>query len=50
MSEVGLGVVEYILVTDKGDKLNSSKDFTGRGTANYPNGDQYEGDFVDGLR
>lgn len=29
---------------------NSSRDYTGRGYAVYPNGDQYNGDYVDGIR
>ncbi len=41
---------EYFLVTEKGDKLLSSKDYSGKGKATYPNGDIYEGDFVNGLR
>lgn len=29
---------------------NSSRDYTGKGYAVYPNGDQYNGDYVDGIR
>ena len=43
-------LVAYTLVTDKGENMASSKDFTGKGTATYPNGDVYQGDFVEGLR
>ena len=28
----------------------SSRDYTGKGYAVYPNGDQYNGDYVDGIR
>ena len=41
--------VEYVLVTEKGE-LKDSHGYTGSGTAKYPNGDTYEGMFVDGLR
>ena len=27
----------------------SSRNYTGKGTANYPNGDSYTGDFKDGV-
>lgn len=42
-------LVEYQLVTDKGETKNTSKEYTGKGTATYPNGDVYIGDFVDGV-
>lgn len=29
---------------------NSSRDYTGEGYAQYPNGDQYYGDYVEGIR
>lgn len=28
----------------------SSRDYTGQGYATYPNGDQYNGDYIDGIR
>ena len=40
----------YQLTNAAGEQLKSSLNFTGRGTANYPNGDIYEGEFVDGVR
>lgn len=40
----------YQFTNDAGVAGNSSKDYTGRGTATYPNGEIYEGDFVDGRR
>ena len=44
-------ILEYKLVTSLEQKtLNTSKDFTGAGIAYYPNGDTYEGMFVEGLR
>lgn len=38
--------------TKEGEKQagNSSRDYTGRGYAIYPNGDQYDGSYEDGLR
>lgn len=45
---------EYVLETlvdgAVKEKLNKSNDYTGSGRATYPNGDVYEGDFVNGLR
>ena len=45
---------EYVLETlvdgAVKEKLNTSKDYSGAGRATYPNGDVYEGDFVNGLR
>jgi len=29
--------------------MDTSKDYTGKGTASYPNGDVYQGDFVEGV-
>ena len=40
--------VEYVLVTEKGE-LKDSHGYTGAGTAKYPNGDSYEGMFVEGV-
>ena len=40
---------EYQLVTD-GKTLTDSKGFSGKGVATYPNGDTFEGEWVDGLR
>mmetsp|Transcript_57556 Transcript_57556/g.122418 ORF Transcript_57556/g.122418 Transcript_57556/m.122418 type:complete len:224 (-) Transcript_57556:38-709(-) len=39
----------YSLVTDAGEK-KTSKGFSGKGTANYTNGDVYEGVFENGTR
>ena len=37
--------------TPEGEKPgNSSRDYTGRGYAVYPNGDQYDGEYVNGIR
>ena len=42
-------LVEYVLVTDKGETKNTSVDYTGQGKATYPNGDIYEGLFENGV-
>ena len=42
-------MVEYQLVTAKGETLNTSEGFNGEGKANYPNGDSYDGPFVNGV-
>lgn len=34
---------EYQFVPEGGEPTNSCKDYTGKGTATYPNGDIYEG-------
>ena len=41
---------KYTLTTDKGEARPCSKGYTGKGVAVYPNGDIYDGDFVDGVR
>jgi radial spoke head protein 1 len=35
---------------ENGKAGNSSRDYTGRGLAQYPNNDQYDGQYVDGIR
>ena len=50
MAEGEQQLVEYILVTESGETKNTSEEFTGKGKATYPNGDVYEGEFVNGLR
>jgi hypothetical protein len=42
--------VPYSFTPEGGAPGNSSKDYTGKGVATYPNGDTYEGDYVDGRR
>ena len=43
-------LLEYQIVNGEGETLKSSRDYNGFGTATYPNGDVYAGDFKDGLR
>jgi len=49
MAEEGEGG-EYNLVLEDGTVKNSSRDFTGKATATYSNGEIYEGLFANGLR
>lgn len=41
--------VPYQFTPEGGAPTNSSKDYTGKGLANYPNGEIYEGDYVNGV-
>ena len=43
-------LVEYALVNAEGETLKSSRHYTGKGQATYPNQDTYDGDFEDGVR
>ena len=40
----------YLLKREDGNETSYSKDYTGYGIADYPNGDKYEGPFVNGVR
>ena len=39
----------YKLVTSTGEERASSRNYTGSGVAEYPNGDKYEGEFDSGV-
>lgn len=39
------GGVKYHLITENGEKKTMSREYAGKGTAYYPTGDIYEGDF-----
>lgn len=41
---------KYKLVTENREHKDTSRGCTGKATAFYTNGDQYEGDFLDGIR
>ena len=41
---------EYTLLNAEGEPLKSSRHYNGKGVATYPNGDTYDGEFVDGVR
>jgi len=39
----------YKLVNEQGEEFATSKGFTGKGVAEYPGGDRYEGEFHNGV-
>lgn len=39
----------YQFTPEEGAVTNSSKGYTGRGVAVYPNGETYDGDYVEGV-
>ena len=39
----------YQFTPEGGAAGNSSKGYTGRGLANYPNGESYDGEYVEGV-
>lgn len=41
---------KYTLTLPDGQKVHRSRDFSGRASASYENGESYSGDFVDGVR
>ena len=43
MAEEGEGAPYQIVNLETGETSNSSRDFTGRAVATYPNGEIYEG-------
>jgi hypothetical protein len=48
MADEDLG--EYTITLEDGTTQSSSRHYTGKATATYPNGEIYEGDFVEGIR
>jgi hypothetical protein len=50
MADEDNGEGKYVFVTENGETKNMSRGYTGKATANYPNKDCYEGDFLDGIR
>ena len=49
MAEEDQGATPYRLITENGEEKKMSREYAGKGTAYYPNGDIYEGDFLDGI-
>merc|ERR1712166_712940 len=49
MAQADDGQGAYTLVTAD-NETKSSQDYSGKGTANYPNNDIYKGDFFNGVR
>ena len=41
---------KYTFMTENGEKKDRSLGYTGKATASYPNGDLFDGDFLDGRR
>jgi hypothetical protein len=50
MSQDGDQGPQYFFVTADGEEKTSSRDYTGFATATYPDGEIYEGDFIEGIR
>lgn len=50
MGEEGEAPGVYSFIKEDGGDAPTSRGYTGKGKANYPNGDKYEGDYVDGQR
>ena len=49
--EGGDGAPKYTFVTSDGTvRKEGSRHYTGKATASYPNGELYEGTFVEGIR
>lgn len=40
----------FVFTPAGGQETNSNKDYTGKGKAVYPNGDSYDGEFVNGVK
>lgn len=41
--------IPFEFVPQGGEPTNTTKDYTGKGTAKYPNGEVYEGDYSEGV-
>jgi radial spoke head protein 1 len=41
---------KYTFQTENGETKSMSRGYTGKAVASYPNGDVYDGDFLDGIR
>ena len=41
---------KYTFQTENGETKTMSRGYTGKAVASYPNGDVYDGDFLDGIR
>jgi radial spoke head protein 1 len=44
------GGPKYTFQTENGETKSMSRGYTGKAVASYPNGDVYDGDFLDGIR
>ena len=50
MAEEEGGEAKYIFINENNETKFTSRGFTGRALAKYPNGDSYHGYFIDGIR
>jgi radial spoke head protein 1 len=50
MGENGEDGPKYLFTTENDETKTTSRDYTGRAVAQYPNGDVYEGYYVEGVR
>jgi hypothetical protein len=41
--------IPFEFIPDGKEPTNTTKDYTGKGTAKYPNGEIYEGDYSEGV-
>ena len=40
----------YKFITENGEEKTTSRGYSGKAVAQYPNGDTYDGEFMDGIR
>lgn len=50
MADEDDGGAKYTFTTENGEIKKMSRGYTGKAVASYPNGDVYDGDFLDGIR
>jgi len=50
MAEEEEGGPAYQFTTENGEVKTTSRGYSGKAMAKYPNGDTYEGEFMDGIR
>ena len=50
MAEEEEGGGKYVFVNDNDEEKNTSRGYTGRAKASYPNGEVYDGYFTEGIR
>ena len=50
MADEDDGAAKYVFITENGETKTTSRGYSGKAVAQYPNGDTYEGEFMDGTR
>ena len=50
MADEEEGGPKFKFITENGEEKNTSRGYSGKALAMYPNGDTYEGEFMDGIR